>query len=155
MSDLLVTVTPENFRSKRPIMLPGDIYNVCERVREKYPNLTIILKDDGSDEPYVIAENCTDGNIRFVTRYKELTPQIIEDLDYMQRVPYAKRVEEAERRAKLNNEKLGKPDEEKQYKWMAEFRKDLIKAGFVHAAGGSNYRRMGKLPKRTKRRDDG
>lgn len=157
MSDLIVPSLPENFHTRRNVAaLPGDIYNICQRVKDKYPTLHITLKDDGSAQPYVISEYCKDGKIRFVSRYEKLTPQIIDDLDYMQRVPYAQRVEESERRAKARNEELSKPDPEKQERWMAEFRKDLIRAGFVHGAiEGGSHRRLGKLPRRTKRKNDG
>ncbi len=142
MSDLIVTSLPENFRSRKQFnTLPGDVYNICERIHDKYPTLIVTFKDDGSDQPYVISEHCRDGVIRFVARYEKLDGRIIEDLDYMQRVPFKERMRVSQERADRHNAEIAKPDPEKQEKFAAEFRQDLIRAGFVHgAASGGRVR---------------
>lgn len=135
MSELIVTSRPENFRTRAHFdSIPGDIYGICQRIADKYPTLIVTFKDDGFDNPYVISEHCRDGVIRFVARYPKLDASVIEDLDYMQRVPYAERVKVNEARVEAHNAQVAKPDQEKQETWMAEFRQDLIKAGFVHGA---------------------
>ena len=101
MSDLLIPGTPDNLRLPPHLRgvktVEGDLYNVCNRIKEIDPNLYVVLHD-GQEKPFVVMENCLDGEQRMVKRYAQLDASILEDLQRMLRIPFAKRfLEEAER----------------------------------------------------------
>ena len=109
----------------------SDLYGIAERVKELDPNLMIVFHED-REEPFTVMENCKDGVIRFVARYKELDYRIIDDLRYMLNVPFEERLKKVEREIDRANTDLEKPDDEV-LEWLAsEMRRDMKKYGIVH-----------------------
>lgn len=70
----------------------GDIYNICERIKEIDRNL-FIVHHEGHERPFVVMENCVDGEERMVSRYERLDASILEDLQRMLRIPFEQRME--------------------------------------------------------------
>ena len=136
---IVVTEVPDNLRmmgySKE---VPGDVYNICQRIAEKFPSLTVVFRETHA-EPYTVFETGKDGEKRYVARYEHLGSHIIDDLEYMLRVPFKDRLKVTEARVEAANKAAeGMPDDHME-KFAAEFRHDLIKAGFVHSAVRPTY----------------
>lgn len=74
-------------------------------------------------------EEGADGVTRFVKRYKELDQRVLDDLRYMQSVPFDERLKMADAEIKKNNDALEGIDED-MLDWIAtEMRRELIKSG--------------------------
>ena len=134
---MLVTPIPTNLRldmsgdRHTSAVVGSDLYGIAERVRELDPNLMIVFHED-REEPFTVMENCKDGVVRFVARYKELDSRIIDDLRYMLNVPFEERLKKVEREIDKANADLEKPDDEV-LDWLAsEMRRDMKKYGIVH-----------------------
>ena len=101
MSTGLITFKPDNVKLPRNTresmqMVTGDVYNIANRIKEKFgPNLFIVVHDN-HPKPFVVMEHCADGAERLVKRYEALDARIIEDLEYMLKVPFEKRQKIAE-----------------------------------------------------------
>lgn len=102
--DLLVGGIPDNLNippmGHRAPVVEGDVYNICERLKEYNPSLFIVFHPE-DDHPYVIMERTERGSEEFVYKTKELDARIFDRLDYIQRVPLSKRLDiiEAEEKA--------------------------------------------------------
>lgn len=107
----------------------GDVYGICQRVQDEIsPNLRIVIHETHS-EPFVVMEDCIDGEVRFVARYAELDARILEDLRRMMNVPYADRFAESVKAVEAHNAKLEaerfETDEFDEFVW--HFKNDLKK----------------------------
>ena len=90
-------VVPEGTES---IPIDGDVYHICERIKEISPNLFIVLlwnKDFPDKRPYVIMEHCKDGVDRLVFKRKTLDQRILNDLLKIRGLPLEVRFKEAEK----------------------------------------------------------
>lgn len=103
-NQLLVGGLPSNLNvppvgGSTPVV-EGDVYNICERIKELDTNLFIIMHPEDT-YPYVIMEHTERGTEEFVYKTKELDARVIDRLQYMRAVPLQKRLEiiEAEERA--------------------------------------------------------
>lgn len=150
---LLVGGIPANLNlppmGHRAPVVEGDLYNICERLKEYDPNLFIVFHPE-DEYPYVIMEHTTRGTEAFVYKTKELDARVFDRLNYMQRVPLQERLKviEAEERAwelawkeqELEDlyERVGRP------MWT-----ELDKTGFIDRPVSYPAKRV-KGPKRTK-----
>lgn len=76
------------------LMLEGDVLNICERVRKEVSeDLFIVIaqpeRPDGKN--FIVMERTKDGD-KMVKRYEALDSRIIEDLQYMIKVPFEHRI---------------------------------------------------------------
>ena len=99
---LVVPVHQSNFRQNGNAPLTGDMFNICERIKEIDANLYIYQLDPPvqlGDRTlnYSIAEVCQDRVERLVMRVEKLDARIIEHMQYLLRVPFEQRFAEAER----------------------------------------------------------
>lgn len=83
-------------------IVEGDVYNVCERIREISPDLRVVIQD-GHPEPFVVMEDCRDGEVRMVSRYAELDARILEDLRRMRAIPFEERFRKTTERIDREN----------------------------------------------------
>lgn len=118
----------------RATIIDGDLYNICERIKEVDPRLFIVVldKQDNDEYSFAIMEHCDDGWDRLVWRVKELDQRVLKKAEYLRKVPFERRLEEAEAmearmkaeedEASFNDlyERLGRP-----------MRRQLIHDGFV------------------------
>jgi len=120
-------------------IVESDIYNIAERVRQLDPRLVIVVHED-AEFPFVVMEEGPDGVSRFVKRYKELDQRVIDDLRYMQSVPFDERLKMADREINKNNAALEDIDED-MLDWIAtEMRRELIKSGMSDRSKGAFFR---------------
>ena len=120
------------FKGKYCRYVESDVYNVVNRIKEIDPRLYVVLHE-GDPKPWVVMEECADGETRFVKRYDELTPAILDDLRYMLAVPFEKRIEMLQREADAANDAAKRhreSDEWQQFMW--DFRKTAYECGLVH-----------------------
>lgn len=99
--DLLLP-QPDNVRGKFGSYVTNDMYDIAKRIKEVDPSLCIQLLDPpvtfGADVyNFAIVELCKDGEERLVYRTAELDGRVPEYLQYLLKVPFAKRFAEAER----------------------------------------------------------
>ena len=152
MSDEKIQVPrPHNLRGSPNIKLvEHDVYNICNRVKELDPNLYIVLHQ-GHDRPWVVMEHCRDNVDRFVSRYKELTPQIIDDLHYMLAVPFEKRLEEAERRVEAHNAQYDGISDEKMDRFLWDFDKAARASNLYDPVWGKSFAKI--APKQRQKKE--
>lgn len=102
-----------------------DVYNVCQRIKEIDSRLQVVLQE-GHKMPWVVMENCADGNCRMVKRYEELSPAILDDLRRMLAIPFEKRIEEMQKAADRENDAARKHRESDQWQeFVWDFQRTL------------------------------
>lgn len=136
---MLLTPVPSNFKNAgKAHYVESDLYSIALRVKELDPNLVIVFHED-HEQPFVVMEKCADGVERFVSRYTELDARIIEDLQYMLRVPFEHRLAEADKRVAAANAEVTAPDPEKQDWYFTEMARELRRSGLMTPHWGTNY----------------
>jgi hypothetical protein len=73
-----------------PKLVESDVFNICERIKQIDPSLYVVLQE-GQVKPWIVVEQCADGEHRMVERYERLDAGILEDLQRMLRIPYMER----------------------------------------------------------------
>lgn len=115
--------------------MTSDVFNICQRVAELDPNLRVLYNESDPEKPWVVTEMSTDREERFVARYQALDARIIEDLQYMLRVPFLDRL-----RVQDEREAARKETDVSAFEAAADrFEFDLRKAG-GRGGSGPNYR---------------
>lgn len=130
----MITTMPGGLRYKGKFCryVESDVFNVVTRMREIDPRLHVVLQE-GHKLPWVVMEDCADGETRFVKRYEELTPAILDDLRYMLAVPFEKRIEIMQREADAANDAAKRHRESDAWQEFAwDFGKTLYECGFTH-----------------------
>lgn len=99
---------PEWMKTK---YVSGDLFNICQRVRQISPYLTVIPLEGEGPYHFAIAEDCPDGVTRLVFRCQELDNRTIEHLQEIMFLDFTKRVaafekEQIEAEAKRKEEEL-------------------------------------------------
>lgn len=139
MSVLEVIGKPSNFESRGYVRMTSDVFNICERVAELDPNLRVLYNESNPEKPWVVTEIARDGEERFVAQYEALDARIIDDLQYMLRVPFLDRLKAQDAREEARKGKLS-IEEEDQFEAIADrFEFTLRKAG-ARDGSGPNYR---------------
>jgi len=119
----------------------SDVYNICTRVREIDPSLSVVLQE-GHPKPWVVMELGIDGEERFVARYEELDARILENLRYMLAVPFEKRLDVLQRQADKENAERGRLTEEKIDQLAHAFYDAGVKSNLIDPKWGKSYRNV-------------
>ena len=122
-------------------MVESDVFNICQRIKDIDRSLYIVLHED-HERPWVVMEDCADGDQRMVSRYERLDASILDDLRYMLSVPFEKRFAELTKRIDKENEDAEKFDAESE--WFEEFawnfQRALVDANMVDPIWHRSYR---------------
>lgn len=141
---------PDNLRVPdhgRAHLVEADVYHICDRIKELDPNLYVYLLDPPvcfgeRTYRYSVTEFCADRVERLVRRYEELDARVIENLEYMLRVPFEHRLQAAEATEAQNDAARKEQDFERLYEQVgAPMRRDLERCGF--ASRNTSYAKRG------------
>ena len=93
---------PHNLRlapSATAKMIDGDMYNICERIRELDESLFIVELEHSATETHAFAimEDCADGTQRLVFKVNELDGRVVDKLRRIMAIPFAERLAQCER----------------------------------------------------------
>ena len=97
------------------LSVEGDLYNICERIKEISPSLQI----NGfinPEYPYVIIERCIDGIDRVVMKAKVLDGRVLDHLRRLMSQPLSERLAEIER----NERKFEQDEHERMHEDLFE-----------------------------------
>lgn len=113
-------------------LVDGDVYAICERVREVDPALKVILLEGGGKYTYAIVETAKNGEEMLVFRVKELDARVIEKLQRMMSLPLSERLKQLEKEEyKFEADELEKQHNELYEKIGAPMWGDLERCGFI------------------------
>lgn len=143
MSDMLIprpaNLTVHGDKALAPV--DGDVFNICNRIKEIDSRLRIVLHE-GHQKPWVVLEMCADGEERFVSRYEELDSRILTDLQRMLAVPFMERVEKLSREIDAKNAQHGRMTEEQIDQLAHAFRKAAVESNMIDPKWGRSYRKV-------------
>jgi hypothetical protein len=146
----LLTPTPNGIKLKGKWckFVEHDVYDVVKRMRELDPNLHVVLHE-GDPKPWCVMESCADGETRFVKRYDELTPAILDDLRRMLHVPFQARIDALQKDADEANDVAKQKRESAAWEeFVWDFRTTLRECGFTPGANYTSRRVTGDRRKR-------
>ncbi len=137
-SELVVQGVPSNIvlpQGAKPLAeVHGDVYGICERLREYDPNMRVVpVEDSGDGIHFIIAEVGSDGDLREVMPVRELDGRLIERLRYLASVPATQRMQEIQRQ--LDKDRADREAEEaaRLYDTIGgPMRSAIFRAGFSH-----------------------
>jgi hypothetical protein len=114
-AELIVQGVPSNIilpPGAKPLAeVHGDVYGICERLREYDPSIRVVPVEDGGDGiHFIIAEVGADGDLREIMPVRQLDASIIERLKYLASVPVAQRLAEIQKQ--LDAEKVAREAEQ-------------------------------------------
>lgn len=76
--------------SERPAMT-GEVWHFAQKLKELDPRLKLVVHEN-HEQPFVVMEFVpSDGKWHFVSRYTMLDERVLENLRYMQHVPFSER----------------------------------------------------------------
>lgn len=125
------------------VQVESDVYNICTRIKEIDPNLSVVLHE-GHPQPWVVMERGPDGEDRFVSRYENLDARILEKLRYMLAVPFEKRLEVLTREVEEANKAHGRMNEEQIDRLAHAFYDAGVKSNMIDPKWGKSYRNTNK-----------
>lgn len=118
----------------------GDLYNICERIKEVDPSLYVVQLSDDARCSFAIMEDCEDGNQRLVCKCKELDQRIIDKMLYLKSVPFEKRFAEIEAEIEKEEEEREQYESDKLYETMgAPMLRELERTGFITRKSSPSY----------------
>ena len=126
----------------RATIVDGDLYDICERIKEVDPRLFIVVLDTKSDEDYsfAIMEHCDDGWDRLVWRVKELDQRVLTKAERLRAIPFEHRLEEAEAmEARMKAEDEAVAFDELYENLGAPMRREFAKTGFIDPRKTTSY----------------
>lgn len=114
-------------------MVEGDLYNICERIREIDPSLSIImLVDDASNCQYAVMEKCSDGVERLVSKHQVLDQRILNKMLELKHIPFEERFAAIERQIDIEEEERREAESEEFYEKMGgPMYTELARTGFI------------------------
>lgn len=132
----------------------GDVYGICERLREYDPAIRVVPVEDGGDGiHFIIAEVGADGDLREIMPVRALDGSVVERLRYLASVPLKQRMQEIQRQiakereaqeaesAGLLYDKIGGP-----------MRSAIFRSGASHMPDPTSRRPLNSTAKRAGRR---
>lgn len=128
---------PENLQARGFKRVEGDLYNICERIKEISPRLVLRFQENHPTHPWVVFENCVDGVQRYVSRYIAPDARILDDLRYMLTVPFKDRADKVQKEVDAYNEAREALDGEANARLAYEMRKALINANMADGIRGT------------------
>lgn len=155
-AELIVQGVPSN------IILPpgahitevaGDVYGICERLREYDPNIRVVPVTDGGDGiKFIIGEIGRDGDLLEIMPARELDGRIIERLRYLSSVPVAERLAAIQKQLDSDRAQRGSDDAERLYERVGgPMRSAIFSAGFSHIPDPQSRRLLNATAKRAGR----
>ena len=145
MSDLTYP-RPENVRGKFGRWVTADVFHIAERIREIEQGNRLYIQafdkpqrlPDGQVWNFIVVEVDEGGAEHWVTPARELDSRLIEHVQYLLRVPFKQRYEEAERLiAKREQEEMDRQLDEALEGWGWDMRRQLEHDGFIEHRGRS------------------
>ena len=136
MSQLLAAGRPSNLRTPGlNAVVESDVFDICNRVKEIDPDLTVWANDEGHKHRFTIQGIDREGNEYPILFVDELDARVIDELRrrmYLQTIPFAKRWAEFEK-LEAQREKVRDTEErEKLYEKMGyQFYRQLDRCGFI------------------------
>lgn len=146
MSDLTYP-RPENVRGKFGRWVTADMFHISQRLQEIEQGHRLFIQhldppvelEPGKVWNFVIVEVDDNGTEWWVTPVRELDARVIEHVQYLLKVPYSKRFEEAEKLiAKREQDEMDRQLDEALENWGWDFRKQLAHDGFITHTGRSH-----------------
>jgi hypothetical protein len=110
----------------------GDLYNICERVKEVDRNLHVVELDKGDDgHCFAIMEHCNDGIERLIFTVRELDSRVIERLQRIMHMDLRERLAVLEAEEYKYEADRKENELEALYENMGDsFRRQLYRDGF-------------------------
>lgn len=143
MSNLIATGAPSNLDGVVGHYVESDMFDICGRIAEISPRLRIWVHEDGREKPFVILERIPEtGKEEMVFRTDVLDGRVLEEIRYIQAVPYAKRyaiMEAREDAAKKKQEQDGLDGLVERI--GLPMRRELERCGFIGSRGTSYAKR--------------
>ena len=144
MTDLLLN-KPTNLvlgDTMKAAYVDGDVFNICERVKEISPDLYIVLLEKDDKFAYAVMEHCVDGVERLVFKVKELDNRVCEKLRRLMSIPLNERVAEIEKHEhRLEAERLEQESDELYERFGRPMWTQLEHDGFIQR--GVSYPKRG------------
>lgn len=138
---MLLTPAPSNLRAAPGAVVESDVFNICERIKEISPRLTVRVIE-GADAPFVVSETGSDGVERFVARYEELDARILENLRYMAAVPFEDRVRKLEREIEASNTEALRMPGDRFEEFAYDVQKALVESNITDPKHFKSYRKV-------------
>ncbi len=156
-AELIVAGVPSNIilppGAKPLAQVEGDVYGICERLREYDPNIRVVPVEDGGDGiHFIVAEVGSDGELREIMPVQQLDGSIIERLKYLASVPAMQRLAEIQKQ--LDKDKADREAQEAGLlyeKVGGPTRSAIFKAGFTHMPDPQSRRPLNATAKRAGR----
>ncbi len=155
MPELIVSGVPSNINVPRGVHVAevtGDIYSICERLKEYDPRIRVTPLRDDANYKFSIGEIGPDGVLRQILMAEELDERIIERLRYIQAVPLTERVRAIE--ADYDKEQARKADEEAEHLYETvgkTIHENLFSCGFTHMPKPMSVRPLNRAARRAGR----
>ena len=144
MTDLLLH-KPTNLvlgDTMKATYVDGDMFNICERIKEISPDLYIVLLEKDDKFAYAVMEHCVDGVERLVFKVKELDARVCDKLRYLLAMPLAERVAEIEKQEyRLEADRREQEQEELYERFGRPMWTELERTGFIRR--GVSYPKRG------------
>ena len=138
---------PANVRGKFGRWVTADLFHIAQRLQEIEQGNRLFIQafdgprrmPDGQIWNFVVVEVDEGGAQWWVTPARELDARLIEHVQYLLKVPFNKRFEEAEKLiAKREQEEMDRQLDEALENWGWDFRKQLAHDGFITHTGRSH-----------------
>lgn len=120
----------------------SDVHNICERIKEISPTLSIHVLEGQGKYIFAVFEDCADGVYRQVKKYTELDDRVVQDMRYFMAKPLAARAREIE--LAIEKEERDRDEErfERLYEEMGRpMWSELEKCGFIQRP--ASYPKLG------------
>lgn len=148
MSDLYAAGTPSNLDGCFGHFVESDMFDICGRIAEISPRLRIFVHEDGREKPFVVYERIPEtGKDEFVFRTDVLDGRVLEEIRYIQSVPFAKRYAIMEAREDAAKKKQEQDGLDSLVETMGlPMRRELERCGFIQ--GHSSYAKRSRMAQR-------
>lgn len=142
MPGLAVVGRPSNLQAPSlGTIVESDVFDICNRVKEIDPELTIVANDEGHAKRFSIQHIDKRGDAYLVMTTDHLDARILDDLQYLLHVPFEQRYAEAERREAKAEVELMEQQRERLYERLGhQFYVQLDRCGFIQRP--DSYRKM-------------
>lgn len=133
MSGLIAAGRPSNLQTPTlGTLVESDIFDICNRIKEIDPDLTVVANDEGHAHRFSIQHIDKHGNAYLVMTADELDARIINDLQYLLHVPFEQRYAEAEKRERAAELASMEHQRESLYEKLGhQFYVQLDRCGFI------------------------
>lgn len=140
-------VVPTNLHLRPSVKrryVDGDLYGICNRMKQIDPNLYAVELEDGQDHAYAIMEHCIDGTDRLIFKVAELDARVLAKLEYLMARPLADRLDLIERDEHKYEADQKEEELERLYETLGgPMLRDLDRLGFMGGPRSSSYAKRG------------